>query len=90
MKEKIIKILDNYFDLSIYKGKDEILSCVASKIESLIKENYIEKEFIEWMDNKKKQPNSKYLNIFEVDDSIRQWLTFDNIYKYWLENIKNK
>jgi len=87
MKEKIIKILDNYFDLSIYKGKDEILSCVASKIESLIKENY-EKEFVEWL-SCQLQDNDIYYErgIYSFEDYD---MILNDLHQYWLENIKDK
>jgi len=52
MEEKIIEILKNYVDLSVHArgGADKkILEAIVAEIESLIEENYYEKEFVEWL-----------------------------------------
>lgn len=55
----------------------------ASEIEALIKENYYPKEFVKWLGTENTL-NEK------LNDWICERITSDELYDYWLTNIKDK
>jgi hypothetical protein len=89
MTEKIIEILTNYFGWQ----RKESINKSASEIESLIKENYVEKGFVEWLKencdtlNVSESINPKW--VWEIRDRV---LGYDSkhLYQYWFTNIKDK
>lgn len=68
---------------------------VASDIESLIKENYVDKAFVEWY------KNQDVFTMCMINDQKRWfipynyttqtiYLTFDELYDYWKQHISEK
>lgn len=76
--------------------KDYALSSIIDKcisnIESLIKENYAEKEFVKWIIIEFRAGRITY---YDSDNTYSIWnididYTLDELYDYWNTNIKSK
>jgi hypothetical protein len=85
LKERILEIIRGNSATGIFaKGERALMLTepmyehLASKIESLIKEKYVEKEFVRWL-----YYEAEYKP--ELHD-----LSLADLKRFWLENIKDK
>ena len=88
LKQKILDIY--YYHHNIEDGyRNEDL--MAEEIESIIKENYYEKDFALWLAVKSYEAfeqNEDNYTVWWVKDEFQYNL--DELHQYWIENIKDK
>ena len=80
--EKILKILNKYVDLSIYKAEREILDTIVKEIHEL----YM--EFAEWgIENVVRYDKESCYIIIETNGDFKN---INELFNYWLTEIKEK
>lgn len=91
LKNEILEILLDKIKCSGYTAIEGIPQS-AREIESLIKENYVEKEFVKWIIIEFLAGRITY---YDSDNTYSIWnididYTLDELYDYWLINVKSK
>ena len=99
LKERILEILNAHLfaiqncndDPIIITGKRNVIS----EIESLINENYYPKEFVEWINWEDDKDDFHFARDYTTNtwmncDQKMKAYTTDELYQYWLDNIKDK
>ena len=88
LKGQILEILNAK---AAYPASYLMREKITSEIESLIEENYVEKEFALWLAVKSYEAfeqNEDNYTVWWVKDGFQYNL--DELHQYWLENIKDK
>lgn len=91
MKDKILEILKKDIDTYQMVNDDDPIMITgtekaASEIEALIKENYVKKEFVEWM----VFSNECNLSLEMQNYSESEMEMIERLCEYWLTQIKDK
>lgn len=91
IREQILKILLDKIKCSGYTAIEGIPQSTR-EIESLIKENYVEKEFMEWYikgdHNFATVFNSNPPQFTNFTEGSKHKYSLDELYDYWLKKIK--
>lgn len=89
LQEKIKQILKSWIKSNGCINTEMEAVNVSEEITTLIEENYIEKEFVEWYIIDVIQDSDGDNTWFQVDD-ITVAYTLDELHDYWLKEVKDK
>ena len=98
MKDKILEIISKYKDLDCYydfleDNKEKALENKASLENIAIGIADMVKEFTEWKDlNTMTDRITRYEVRYMLSDmdAPAEWITIDNLFNYWFDNIREK
>ncbi len=88
MKDKILEIIDIELKESNYNSNRDWQKETAKSIESLIKKDYVEKEFVLWKDNFTEYDIENELYTVEVETHVIVEMTFNEVYQYWYRCVR--
>ena len=90
MKDKIIEILDLYA-----MGFSETREAAAKEITALINENYVPRDFVEWINWEDEKDDFHFIRDYttntwmNADEKMRPY-DLNGLLQYWKTNIRDK
>ena len=94
IEEKILDILNEKVELSLTGSYKSVYidgqENATKEISSLIEKDYYEKEFVKWVGYYTLSNGQKYFPKVEFFKDKNNEMTLDELYQYWLTNIKDK